>query len=376
MLNVQTLGILLRALRDGNTRPDALRAPSAVNGVARVSSVASDPNESLRGDAAVRSLPVLLRPATTLAADGRHAPFDGSPRAPAHATVDARAGRDEPHAAPREALTAAHEARGASHEARIALREARLAGAPASATTTAHALDSGSHSSASAALEISAMGRWLTGVPHRLSEGATAAVRATPPLVTDGMTPTPALAQALEHALATSGVFYEAHLARWIADDFTQAQLAHEPQAAWTSTTTPDAANVSAPALPQDAEKLAVVARQLEALDTRTVVWSGLPWPGQHATIEIGEDERGGQRDDAHDASAQPAWRTRITLTLPTLGTVEAVLSLRGDAIDLRLVAPEAAQNRLAAARDKLRAALAARSLELAAFSTGSDDGR
>ena len=59
MLNVQTLGILLRALRDGNARPDALRAPGAVAGVARVTPVAADANESVRGDAAVRTLPAL-----------------------------------------------------------------------------------------------------------------------------------------------------------------------------------------------------------------------------------------------------------------------------------------------------------------------------
>jgi hypothetical protein len=128
--------------------------------------------------------------------------------------------------------------------------------------------------------------------------------------------------------------------------------------------------------MPEDADKLALVGRQLEALETRTIVWSGLPWPGQHASIEIGEDERRSQHDDANDASAESSWRTRITMTFPELGTVEAMLALRGDAIEVRLVAGEAAQSRLALARDELRAALAARALELAAFSTGSADGR
>jgi len=366
MLNVQTLGILLRALRDGNTRPDAPRAPVAVGGVARVPAVAADPNESLRGDAAVRVLPALLRAPSTLTSADRDTPFDGAPSARADSPIDART-------APQERVFSRGEARTGAQEARVASRGANPA--DAGGTRIAPSAEARAQPSASAALEISATGRWLTGVPHHASDTAPAAARATPPLVAEAAVRAPALAAAFERALTTTGVFYEAHLARWIADDFTLAQLAREPQAAWTATM-PDPASVSAPAMPEDAEKLAIVGRQLEALDTRTIVWSGLPWPGQHASIEIGEDERRSQSDDGHGASAQSSWRTRITMTLPALGTVEAVLALRGDALEVRLVASEAARARLALAHDELRGALAARSLELAAFSTGSADGR
>jgi hypothetical protein len=383
MLNVQTLGILLRALRDGNTYPEAPRAPAAVSGVARTPAVAADPNESLRGDAAVRALPALLRSAARLVDVDREPVSDGSPRARSERAPDPRAAGERFVPSPADTRALSHESRVVSHdlaearitsrEARVAPNEPRAAGALASTVPPARLVEN-VNATASAALEISPTGRWLAEVPQRVSQTDGAVVRLQSPLVARAEVGVPALATALENTVATSGVFYEAHLARWIADDLPLAQLSREPQSSWKSTPMPDGSSV--PPLPHDADKLAILARQLETLDTRTIAWSGSLWPGQHATIEIAEEERGRSRDATDDAGNDPAWRTRITLTLPMLGTVEAALALRGDAIEVRFVAGEATQSRLESARDALRTALAARSLELTAFSTGTADGR
>ncbi len=347
MLNVQTLGILLRALRDGNARPDALRAPAAVAGVARVAPVAADANESLRGDAPIRTLPALRTMLPALAADERELSTSQPDRTDSHPASDAR----------------------------MAPRESRAADGALAPQAIPRGVDSGT---ASAALALSATGRWLTGVQGRTADAAAATVaRArTPPLVADPAVPAPALAAALETAVTTSGVFYESHLARWVRDEFALASLAREPQAAWTPATRAETTPPVAASLPQDTEKLAVVSRQLEVLDAKTVTWSGAAWPDQQASIEIREDERSARRDEGDVDKPSSAWRTRIALTLPSLGEVEATLALRGDTLELRLVATDPAQARLAGAHDELAHALAARSLDLAAFSIGHADER
>jgi hypothetical protein len=390
MLNVQTLGILLRALRDGNARPDALRAPGAVAGVARVTPVEADANESVRGDAAVRTLPALRQSLPEVRADEHESQSPPGSRG-AEASPQSPRGivAQPPHhgqAAASALLQDAHASKSSGAHASQSTLDPRVApraaNAPAHGTTSAPAAaaytaQAGSTTPQSTALALSPTGRWLTEVQNRPPQALASAPRTmAPPLVSDPSAPAPAVASSLERAVTSSGLFYESHLARWIRDDVPFASLAREPQASWPASAHADATPAAAPSLPQDPEKLALVARQLETLETKMIVWTGSVWPNQSASIEIREDERGATRDAPSDKPARASWRTRITMTLPSLGTVEATLSLRGETVELSLVAREAAQARLEAARGELSAALAARSLELAAFSIGDGDGR
>ena len=281
-------------------------------------------------------------------------------RAIARATAR-EARRDDSRPAARDAL---------QRDARVSPREPTTTRSSATGVSAAPAT-----TSASTALALSDTGRWLTDVHNRASAAAPIPRSAATPLVDDADAPPPALASALQRAVQSSGVFYESHLARSLVDDFPLASIADEPQATWATPTHVEPSTMPASLL-QDADKLAVVARQLDTLETKTIVWSAAPWPGQQATIEIREDDQAPRGDAADRDAAQPAWRTRITLTLPSLGTVDATLALRGQSIELALIAVGTAHATLAAARDALGKALAARSLDLARFTIADADGR
>jgi hypothetical protein len=176
----------------------------------------------------------------------------------------------------------------------------------------------------------------------------------------------------LARAIATSGVFYESHLARWARGGLTLAALRQEPQAAWPNAGADIAAELgSAPALPAE-ETLPLLQRQLDALDARTLTWSGTAWPGQDVTVTIAEDAENRRPVDGGEVEQDATgvrWHTRVVLTLPVLGRVEATLGLDGDEIMLRVTTAEpAAAQRLGAVAPQLASALAARALVLAHF--------
>lgn len=166
------------------------------------------------------------------------------------------------------------------------------------------------------------------------------------------------LAPALKAAIAKSGMFYEAHQARWVQGRFPTESLLQEPQgklstSAQTATqvatqtaaqTAPDqaaAARMAPPNTPAGADVVRVilgpavaqeaaplVQQQLEALATHTYAWQGQVWPGQKMDWEIIEEE------DKEKTSEDPAaanWTTRLHLKLPSLGGVEATLRLQGN---------------------------------------------
>jgi len=109
-----------------------------------------------------------------------------------------------------------------------------------------------------------------------------------------------------------------------------------------------------------------LVRQQLDLLATEQFRWSGEVWPGAKLdwTIEP-DDPRRGARGDA-DADNPQAWRTRLTLTLPTLGTVDADLMLRGSQLLVRVQASAAGAARLATGGAAFGRRLEAAGIELA----------
>jgi len=203
------------------------------------------------------------------------------------------------------------------------------------------------------------------------------------------------LARALQHSIVASGLFYESHLARWVGHRLPAGALRQEPQAAWPAppaasaaspaaapapwpppaalaspepdaplpaASTPAATTASAPtgtSVPDAAPPL--VRAQLDLLETGQILWRGDLWHGQPATIEVREEEAG------RDPGALPAWHTRLAVTLPGLGAVEARMALSGTRIHVSLVAAdEARAAHLADALPELAAALTARGLDIA----------
>lgn len=265
--------------------------------------------------------------------------------------------------------------------------------------------------------------------------------------------PVAALAAALEQTVGDSGLFYEAHLAQWLAGQRSAASLADEAQnklvaaaqlpldwasdggeaSASTASTRQGmgaAPNNGQPNGAQDAnaaraqqpipnaqtarfvagEVLAsslsdlngqsthanlhsgtsqaadgsasqssqsmaaavhpatvpLVRQQLDMLATGQFRWTGEAWPGARLdwTIEQDGDEWDRSGGGAASEDDQP-WHTRLTLSLPTLGTVDAELTLTGTRLVARVQASPVGAARLAMQGENFRQRLAAAGIEL-----------
>lgn len=100
--------------------------------------------------------------------------------------------------------------------------------------------------------------------------------------------------------------------------------------------TTTAASPMSQPLLPIPAEIAPIVQQQLSALASNVYAWQGIAWPGQKIEWEIVDEDA--QRQSHGDPDAPPLWQTRLRLSLPSLGAVDALLTLRGDQVDVALV--------------------------------------
>lgn len=281
--------------------------------------------------------------------------------------------------------------------------------APAGATRNGAA---GGANGATAALAAEAGADDMAGsAPSRAggqsgAQGAESARAAT--LNTNGPQPGP-LAQALRQAIESSGLFYESHLGDVAYGQRGIAQLRGEPQAAldasqaqpiqtpvprqsilaenprlnlpthaapmmaqadgspagssastW-SASTPGHAPAAPPGIHPDATLL--VRQQLEVLANQTLAWEGTAWPGTEMWWEIRREPRDETAHTAGEATA--AWATRLVLTMPRLGTVEANISLSGQRLALQIVAPES-EGEIAAGGADLRQHLENAGLQLA----------
>jgi hypothetical protein len=175
----------------------------------------------------------------------------------------------------------------------------------------------------------------------------------------------------LKQAITQSGMFYESHQAEWVDGRMDKASLLQEPQgklpARAALTTAPPGEQLAAARLASDAvmaqngatdaatakaasaataatqpsqlvasQALPMVQQQLEALATQNFAWQGQVWPGQEMRWEIEEDAA--RREQANDETASN-WQTRLRLTLPHLGEVDAQIRLQGNQISLVLSA-------------------------------------
>lgn len=239
----------------------------------------------------------------------------------------------------------------------------------------------------------------------------------TPPLMASlaAAPDTIKLAEALKQAVSESGLFYESHLAQWSNGERTLKQLLAEPQAkafellrqqleqqcpATAADPGKNARQVLEARGPelmpqadkdrQQAERASqglgaglldgntqeldsmpatakqLVQQQLQVLDQRQVVWQGQAWPGQPLRWEIEED---GQGRGGEEADAPKIWRTRLHLTLPHLGSVEALISLmEGSRLEVGFrVKQSDTATKIRDAQPRLQAQLEAAGLELRA---------
>lgn len=203
------------------------------------------------------------------------------------------------------------------------------------------------------------IGALLTGQPI----SGPAALAAGRPLLAAPPNSAEPLALALQEAVIHSGLFYEAHLAQWLAGKRGATDLLKEPQA-----------QVEAPhdgAIPE--RLLPLVRQQLDALATHQYAWRAQPWPGQSIDWCIAEPSD--DSEAAHHGEA-PCWNSTLRLVLPRLGPVQAHLSFSPEGLSVRLLAQEpAARAELTANREALGLSLGVARIPLLDLSVDTADG-
>lgn len=145
----------------------------------------------------------------------------------------------------------------------------------------------------------------------------------------------------------------------------TAAALARHGDAALQGAPSSIAASIHPATIP-------LVRQQLDLLATDQFRWSGEVWPGAKLDWTIEEerdryDPRGGAGGE--DFEARTSWRTRLTLALPTLGTVDADLLLTGTQLIVRVQASPTGAARLAVGQTAFGERLEAAGLKLAGLS-------
>lgn len=168
------------------------------------------------------------------------------------------------------------------------------------------------------------------------------------------------LAQRLRQSFAESGLFYESHLGRWVRGGWSLEAVQREPQARLAELVARGAARLGGvDGMPEEAARLA--GRQLLMLEGAPAAWHGTAWPGQAMSWWI---EEGEGSDTPEEGEAR--WRTRLRLTLPRLGEVEAAIEIGARGLGIDIEAADAdAHARLQAALPELVAQMQAAELPL-----------
>lgn len=173
------------------------------------------------------------------------------------------------------------------------------------------------------------------------------------------------LAPVLKQALTQSGMFYESHQARWVAGQLPLDNLRQEPQGRLVMEP-PAGGRADQPLLqgtgvPREIAPL--VQQQLDGLANQNFAWQGQIWPGQKMWWEIGENP-----EDRNMVGDEPGrWHTRIKLSLPQLGGIDADLRLQKNGeLGVRIVADSpASESRLQSEMGSLLEQMAAAGLNV-----------
>ncbi|BCB27279.1 hypothetical protein SKTS_21650 [Sulfurimicrobium lacus] len=252
----------------------------------------------------------------------------------------------------------------------------------------ANSANTASAANAKPQVSLSDTARFLGGLLEKTTQpdatntakGMATAVASATPLVSAAPTNTLDFAQALRGALTQSGLFYESHQAQWVTGQIPLTDLLREPQGrlspaaeapqtaqgganpqasvnaqttAQTQQTVPNPLHLNdmLAAKPLAADQIAhpdtlpLVRQQLEALDSRQVVWQGQVWPGQTMDWKVEERSAREQRGE----TAMPEWQTSLHMVLPHLGEIAATLTLQPQGIRIQLGARDAASAKLLA---------------------------
>ena len=139
----------------------------------------------------------------------------------------------------------------------------------------------------------------------------------------------------LQKALTQSGLFYESHLAQWVAGRNTLTQLKQEPQNKLTIATTMNTSISSNADTTVHTQSLPLVQQQLSTIETGHLIWRGEIWPEQLMEWDIFEHASDDNEQETDESSSQ--WQTQLHLTLPRLGEVTAKIMFNSLGMHIKL---------------------------------------
>ena len=193
---------------------------------------------------------------------------------------------------------------------------------------------------AGAGAELSKTGRFLGALTQDAARALATPLANTTPLLSSPPVNQQQLPALLQQAMASSGLFYESHQAQWIAGKRLLEQLSQEPQSKLSSTASL-ASNSAAGILltadtPVHPQSLTLVQQQLHLLETGQLAWRGEIWPGQAMEWDITEHP-----PTENETAELPRWQTRLRLTLPRLGEINAIIGFDTRGVQVALSAAD-----------------------------------
>ncbi|MFL9710250.1 flagellar hook-length control protein FliK [Methylobacillus sp. Pita1] len=167
------------------------------------------------------------------------------------------------------------------------------------------------------------------------------------------------MAQDIQRALTTSGLFYESHLEKFTAGKLPLANLLQEPQ---------NQPHIAAESM---------INKQIAVLENQRIHWQGEVWSGQKMDWQVQLHEATVNPDE-HGENADPEDRpvsSNVRLELPSLGAIAANITLHAGRLRVRIAAADQASiKRLQAELPALATALTSRGQALDALTVVRDE--
>ncbi len=199
--------------------------------------------------------------------------------------------------------------------------------------------------------QLSKTARLLSDIMQRVPERAQPTLSPPGPLLSQATHVPAELALALRTTLVRSGLFYESHLASWVAGHDTLDGLMQEPQNRQPAETA--RALTALPLLdakagvdPKPGNPIhTLLTQQLQVLESPQLAWRGELWPGHALEWQL-RQRIDPQQDNAHTLLAhegKQGWESSLKLTLPLLGTLNVHIKLDAQqTFSIRLVPEQA----------------------------------
>jgi len=199
--------------------------------------------------------------------------------------------------------------------------------------------------------QLSKTARMLSDIMQRVPERALPTLSPPGPLLAQATAVPAELALALRTALVRSGLFYESHLANWVAGQDTLDGLMQEPQNRQTAETARSAMALALSDAKGGADPKMVnpmhtlLTQQLQVLESPQLAWRGELWPGHTLEWQIrqGVDAQNDDPDTAFANGEKDGWESHLKLTLPNLGTLNVYIKLDAQqAFSIRMLPEQA----------------------------------